>query len=209
MPIESNHIAYEFWQRSVWKRVKDPKTAELLAPKVPLHSFGAKRPCLEQRYYEVYNQSNVELVDVRVDSIERVEENGVRTVSGLHELDVLVTATGYDAVIGGYKDIDIRGKDGKRLVQDGWANGCVYTTLGLSTHGFPNMFYVFGPQSPFANGPTACEIQSEYIIQILDHMRKEGLSSIESTQAADHAYKKLVNDAGTSTVIGIGAGWFW
>lgn len=120
-----------------------------------------------------------------------------------------MTATGYDAVIGGYKEIDIRGEGGKRLVQDGWANGCVYTTLGLSTNGFPNMFYVFGPQSPFANGPTACEIQSEYIIQILDHMRKEGLSSIESTSEADHAYKKLVNDAGTSMVIGIGAGWFW
>lgn len=207
--LESNHLAYDFWRRKTWERINDKKTAALLAPLKPLHSFGAKRPCLEQAYYEVYNRSNVKLVDVRTDKIERITETGVQTGSALHEVDVLITATGYDAVIGSYKDVNIRGTGGRLLYEDGWAKGTVYTYLGLMTSGFPNSFYIFGPQSPFANGPTCVEVQTEALLELFKHMRASGFNSVESTPEADKSYKKEVNGAAEATVLGIGAGWFW
>ncbi|KAL8278115.1 hypothetical protein RQP46_009439 [Phenoliferia psychrophenolica] len=203
--IESNHIAYEYWRRKVWERINDKSVAALLAPLKPLHSFGAKRPCLEQRYYEVFNQSNVKLVDVRSNPIEKITPTGVQTAAGINEVEVLITATGYDAVIGSYKDVNICGKDGKLLYEDGWANGSVKTYLGLMTSGFPNSHYIFGPQSPFANGPTCVEVQTEALMELFNFMREKGYNSCESTPAADLSYKKEVNEAAAATV----AGWFW
>ncbi|KAL8276981.1 hypothetical protein RQP46_010616 [Phenoliferia psychrophenolica] len=212
--VEANNHAYEFWQRKVSARIKDKAIAELLAPLKPLHSFGAKRPCLEQRYYEVFNQDNVNrLVDVRNDAIKRVTPLGLETTSGaVHEVDVLVTATGFDAVTGGFRDTDIRGKDNRSLYNDGWKDGAVFTTLGLMTSGFPNQFYVFGPQAPFANGPTSIECMSEILLELLTYMRDNNFENVESTPAGDQDYKKVVEDAYAQTVLGdlgSGAGWFF
>jgi cation diffusion facilitator CzcD-associated flavoprotein CzcO len=204
---EANMMAYDFWREKTWERIKDPKIAEKLAPKVALHVFGAKRPCLEQRYFEVFNQPNVELVDIRESPIEEITEKGVKTQDGEYELDVLVLATGYDAVIGGFKDLDIRGRGGKSL-SERWADG-VYTYLGMTTSGFPNMFYIFGPQSPFSNGPTAIELQSNWIIKCLETLRQKNLKTIESTPEADEDYKKRLNEMGDATVFGLTASWFW
>ncbi|KAL8279714.1 hypothetical protein RQP46_007809 [Phenoliferia psychrophenolica] len=184
--IESNHLAYDFWRRKTWDRIEDKNVAAMLAPLKPLHSFGAKRPSLEQSYYECFNRSNVTLVDVRSDGIDHVLPNGIQLDSGaVHEFDVLVAATGYDAVTGSYRDLDVRGTGGR---------------------GFPNSFYVFGPQAPFANGPTSVETQTAVLVQLLEHMRSSGYETAESTPEADASYKEAVNGAADATVLGIGAG---
>ena len=134
--INANHLAYEFWRKKTWERIDDPSVAALLAPLKPHHAFGAKRPCLEQNYFEMFNRENVGLVDGLGDRIERVTPTGVETASGaLYEVDTLVTATGYDSVIGGFKDVNIRGRDGLSLYHDGWKDGIVYTYMGLMTSG--------------------------------------------------------------------------
>ncbi|KAL8283369.1 hypothetical protein RQP46_005779 [Phenoliferia psychrophenolica] len=203
--LESNHLAYDYWRRSVWKRINDPALAAKLAPLEPMHSFGAKRPCLEQGYYEVFNQDNVKLVDLLEDPITRVTEDGVETASGLKELDILITATGYDAVIGSYRDLHVTGKDGKSLFHDRWAQGSVYTYLGLITSGFPNSFYIFGPQARL------CSVSSYAgaLLDLFKIMREKGYDSVESTPEADQEYNDRVVAAGDATVLGIGAGWFF
>jgi cation diffusion facilitator CzcD-associated flavoprotein CzcO len=204
---KANKLAYDFWREKTWERIKEPKMREKLAPKEQLHVFGAKRPCLEQRYFEVFNQDNVDLVDTRESPIEEITEKGVKVGGKEYEMDVLVLATGYDAVVGGFKDLDIRGKGGKSLAET-WENG-VYTYLGMTTSGFPNMWYVFGPQSPFCNGPTAVELQGNWIVKCIHHLATHNLKRIESTEEADKAYKKRLNEMGDATVFGLTASWFW
>ncbi|MEA2815949.1 MAG: hypothetical protein QOI93_3646, partial [Rhodospirillaceae bacterium] len=150
---EANRAAYRFWRDKTRARIKDPAIAEILAPTEPLHPFGVKRPSLEQHYYEIFNQPNVSLVDLRTNPIERVTPSGIKTAAGEHELDILVLATGFDAVTGGLTRIDIRGTEGETL-KEKWAQG-VRAQLGMAAAGFPNLLFVYGPQSPnaFCNGP--------------------------------------------------------
>lgn len=151
----ANDEAYVFWREKVRKRLHDPAMHEKLAPTIAPHPFGTKRPCLEQRYYEVYNQPNVTLVDVQENPVIEITPKGVKTLDGTeHELDVLVLATGFDSVTGGITQIDIRGTDGIHI-RDKWVNG-LSTYLGLTTANFPNMFFLYGPHGPtaFCNGPT-------------------------------------------------------
>ena len=168
----SNRAAYDFWRDKTRARIKDPALAELLAPTKPIHPYGAKRPSLEQNFFEIFNQSNVSLVDLRKTPIERVTRSGITTTAGGHDLDVLVLATGFDAVTGGLTSIDIRGTQGETL-REKWAKG-VHTHLGMASAGFPNLLFVYGPQSPnaFANGPTCAELQGDWIVQLLDHLRQ-------------------------------------
>jgi cyclohexanone monooxygenase len=136
-----NLLAYEFWRDKVRQRINDPIIAEKLAPTVPPHPYGVKRISLEQRYFEVFNQDNVKLVDIRATPIEKVVPNGVVTADGQrYELDALVLATGFDMVSGGLTAIDLKGRDNVTL-RDKWKPG-VDAYLGSMTHGFPNMFIV-------------------------------------------------------------------
>ena len=151
----ANDEVYKFWKKKVRARIDDPELKQKLAPDVAPHPFGLKRPCLEDRYFEVFNKSNTTLVDVSENSIVEVTPKGVKTQDGVeHELDVLVLATGYDAVTGSIGQIGIRGTDGV-LVGDRWAKG-LSTYLGLSVSNIPNMFFIYGPQSPTAlcNAPS-------------------------------------------------------
>jgi len=151
----ANDEVYKFWQRKVGDRIVDKEMRRKLAPEVAPHPFGVKRPCLEQQYYEVYNQPNVTLVDVAENPISEITPKGVKTQDGKeHEFDVLVIATGFDAVTGSISQIDIRGTDGL-LVREKWGKGLA-TYLGMSIANFPNMFFTYGPQGPtaFCNGPT-------------------------------------------------------
>ncbi|MHA6794328.1 flavin-containing monooxygenase [Pseudonocardia bannensis] len=188
----SNNSAYEFWRDKVRARIKDPALAEKLAPTDPPHPFGTKRPCLEQNYYDIYNQDNVSLVDLRETPIQRIVANGVQTADGVHELDILVLATGFDAVTGGLTALDIRGTSGATL-QDKWADG-VEAHLGVATANFPNLLFVYGPQSPsgFCNGPSCAELQGDEIIDLLVHLREQGVTRIETTPAADTAWREHV-----------------
>ena len=184
---QANQLAYDFWRVKTRARIRDPELAEVLAPMQPPHPFGAKRPSLEQGYYEVFNQANVALVDVRANPVREVTATGVLT-DRLHELDVLVLATGFDASTGGFTSIDLRGTDGRNL-HERWRDG-VQTQLGVAVPGFPNMLMLYGPQSPtaFCNGPTCAELQGEWVIECLSYLRTNGYRRIEATGDAATAW---------------------
>lgn len=152
---EVNDEVYNFWAENIRPRINDPVKRELLAPLKPPHAWGTKRPCLEQAYYEIYNLPHVDLINVRSSPILEITEEGVKTQNeGVIPVDVLILATGFDSVTGGILNIKIN--NGKGLsIQNKWGQG-VRTYLGLSTAGFPNLYWFYGPQAPtaFSNGPT-------------------------------------------------------
>jgi cation diffusion facilitator CzcD-associated flavoprotein CzcO len=189
---EANRAAYDFWRDKTRARINDPAIAEILAPTEPIHPFGVKRPSLEQHFYEIFNQHNVSLVDLRTAPIERVTRTGIKTATGEHDLDVLVLATGFDAVTGGLTSIDIRGTQGETL-KEKWAKG-VRAHLGMAVAGFPNLLFVYGPQSPnaFCNGPTCAEVQGDWIARLLDHLRQRNCTRIEATVPAEEAWRARV-----------------
>src|SRR5690606_26839049 len=123
---------------------EDPDIRRRLLP----HGYplGAKRPCVDDGYYETFNRDDVTLVDLREDPIERITPDGIRTASGHHDLDLIVMATGFDAITGSLLRPTITGRDGLTLA-DAWRAGPA-TYLGLAVHGFPNLFMVTGPGSP-------------------------------------------------------------
>ncbi|MCK9521357.1 MAG: NAD(P)/FAD-dependent oxidoreductase, partial [Dehalococcoidia bacterium] len=137
---EANEAAAAFIRRKIAEVVKDPETARLLTPTLPY----AKRPLCNDNYYEVYNQDNVKLVSIKENPIVEITPRGVQTADGVeHEFDVLVFATGFDAVDGNYRRIDIRGRGGVS-VDEHWKEAPT-SYLGISTAGFPNLFMVLGP----------------------------------------------------------------
>ena len=204
----SNRAAYDFWRGKTRARIKDPALAELLAPTKPIHPYGAKRPSLEQNFFEIFNQPNVSLVDLRKTPIERVTRSGITTTAGGHDLDVLVLATGFDAVTGGLTGIDIRGTQGETL-REKWAKG-VHTHLGMASAGFPNLLFVYGPQSPnaFANGPTCAELQGDWIVQLLDHLRQRNWARFEATVPAEEAWRAQVIEIASGTLFPRANSWY-
>ena len=204
----ANLTAYEFWRDKTRARIDDAVLAEKLAPMQPPHPFGTKRPSLEQAYYEVFNQDNVTLVDVREDPIEEIVAGGVRTSRTLHECDVLVLATGFDASTGGLTQIDIRGTTGKTL-KETWAAG-VKTQLGFAIPDFPNLLMLYGPQSPsaFCNGPTCAESQGDWVIDCLRYLRKQGLDRIEATTAAADAWTEHIDEIANETLLHRADSWY-
>lgn len=195
----ANRTAYDFWRSKVHERVKNPATAELLAPQEPPHPFGVKRPSLEQTYYDVFNQDHVSVVDVRETPIERITETGVETSVGVHDVDLLVLATGFDAVTGGLTNIDIRGSNGRTLDSNGrtleahWRDG-VRTHLGLASAGFPNLLFLYGPQSPsgFCNGPTCAEVQGDWVVNLITYLHHGGITRIEARPDAEQEWREQV-----------------
>ena len=126
--------------------------------------------------------------------------SGITTTAGEHDLDVLVLATGFDAVTGGLTSIDIRGTQGETL-REKWAKG-VHTHLGMASAGFPNLLFVYGPQSPnaFANGPTCAELQGDWIVQLLDHLRQRNWTRFEATVPAEEAWRAQVIEIASGTL---------
>ena len=116
----------------------------------PIHPYGTKRPSLEQNFFDIFNQPNVSLVDLRKTPIERVTRSGIKTAAGEHDLDILVLATGFDAITGELTSINIRGTRGETL-REKWAKG-VRAHLGMAAADFPNLLFVYGPHSPNAFG---------------------------------------------------------
>lgn len=209
MNKEANNTAYAFWRDKTRTRVKDPVLAKKLAPDVAPYAWGTKRPCLENGFYEIFNQGNVALVDLRATPIERVTPSAVVTGDGkAHDLDILVLGTGFDAVTGGILKIDIRGIGGLSI-NDRWSEG-IRANLGLSTAGFPNMLYVYGPHAPtaFLNGPTAAETQGDIVADCLEYMRKNGYTRIESTPEADEAWADHVSDVVQQTLFAQTDSWY-
>lgn len=201
MDREANEYVGEFVRNRIRERVNDPETAEKLVPKS--YPFGTRRVALENGYYEVFNQDNVQLVDCRETPIERITPNGIRTADGKeYELDVIIFATGFDASTGIYKHIDIRGRDGVELTKDVWSRD-LRNYLGLQVHGFPNMFMLMGPLSPaaaFCNVPTCSQHQTDWICDAIQYLHEHGRHVIEPTADAE-AYWAAHHDETTSQTL--------
>jgi cation diffusion facilitator CzcD-associated flavoprotein CzcO len=205
---QSNRAAYDFWRDKTRARIKDLSLAEILAPTEPIHPYGTKRPSLEQNFFDIFNQSNVSLVDLRKSPIESVTRTGIKTTAGEYELDILVLATGFDAITGGLTSIDIRGTQGETLSEK-WAKG-VRAHLGMAAAGFPNLLFVYGPHSPnaFANGPTCAELQGDWIVQLLDHVRQRGWTRFEATAAAEEDWRAQVHALADATLFPQADSWY-
>lgn len=188
--IEANRMAAKLYGEAVARIVKDPETAASL---VLVHPFACKRPIIDQGYYETFNRDNVTLVDLRKSPIREVTPAGIRTEDRLHELDVIVYATGFDAMTGALSRIDVRGRGGVSLGEF-WATEGPLSYLGLAVAGFPNLFTVQGPGSPSAatNFVAALEQHVEWIGDCLAYLRAHDIRTIEALSTAqqewiDHA----------------------
>jgi cation diffusion facilitator CzcD-associated flavoprotein CzcO len=175
---EANALISDFVARKIRQRVKDPAVAEKLIPKN--HGFGTRRVPLETHYYEVYNQPNVRLVDIHETPIERITPAGIKTSDAEYEFDLIIYATGFDAITGSFDRIDIRGVDGRRL-KDAWKSG-PQTYLGVLVEGFPNLLMVMGPHAGLGNFPRAAEYSVEWVTGLIRHAHDHGLTRIEATQ---------------------------
>jgi len=207
---EINDTAYQFWREKTIQRINDPKKAEILAPKIPLHPFGTKRISLEQGYFENFNQPNVDLVNLRETPVAALVPEGIKTTDGqVHALDILVMATGFDSITGGLTQIDLRGISGQHITKK-WADD-VYTYLGMTVNDFPNMFYVYGPQAPtaFATGPISAETQGAWIVKCIQHMMENGLVSINATEDAEKEWKEHVNEVGGRGLFSQAQSWYY
>ena len=181
----------DFVARKIRQRVKNPAVAEKLIPKN--HGFGTRRLPLETRYYEVYNQPNVELVDLTETPIDRVTANGIRTSAREFEFDIIVYATGFDALRGAYDRIDLRGRDGVSL-QDLWRGGA-RTFFGIQNAGFPNLLMVMGPMCALGNIVRSIEYNVDWVAGLLRHMRDNRLSRVEVRPESVDAWMEVVRKA--------------
>jgi cyclohexanone monooxygenase len=201
----ANELAAEFVRDKIRTIVRDPETAELLCPKD--YPLAGKRPPLGHFYYETFNRENVSLVDVSDNPITGITRTGVRTSSEEYGADIIVFATGFDAVTGGLVNIDIRGRGGVTL-RGKWADG-PRTHLGIGVDGFPNMFMICGPQSPFANIPVVIDGIVHWISQAITYLREHGLAAMEPTSMAVEAWRGHVEDLVNATVLPKGKrSWF-
>jgi cation diffusion facilitator CzcD-associated flavoprotein CzcO len=201
-----NDEAASFVREKIGETVKDPKTAEALKPYD--HPIGTKRICVDIDYFETYNRPNVTLVNLKETPIEKVTPRGVRTSDATYEVDVIVFATGFDAMTGTLLSIDIKGVGGRPL-RDAWAEG-PKAYLGLAVADFPNMFIVTGPGSPsvLSNMINSIEQHVEWITACVDHMRAEGLTRIEADEGAQQAWVEHVARVAAKTLFPRAASWY-
>ena len=197
--IESNQMAAKLYGEAVGRIVSDPETAASLTP---THPFGCKRPIIDQGYYQTYNRDNVSLVDLRKGPIRAVTPTGIDTEQGSHELDVIIYATGFDAMTGALSRIDIRGRDGVSL-KDFWAGEGPLSYLGLAVAGFPNLFIVQAPGSPApaSNFVAALEQHVEWIGDCITHLRANGYRTIEAQPDAQQDWIEHITSLVAPTVL--------
>ena len=188
---QTNAWMSDFIARKIRQRVKDPGVADKLIPKD--HGFGTRRVPLESGYFEIYNQANVELIDLRETPIERITPTGIRTAQRDFEFDMIIYATGFDALTGAYDQIDIRGTNGRRL-KDQWAQGA-RTFHGFQSEDFPNLLMVMGPMGPLGNIPRVIEYNVEWVSKLLKHMQTKGLTRVEARPESVQAWMDVVKAA--------------
>ena len=207
MDPKANEVASEFIREQIRQIVKDPVTAEMLTPKG--YPFGGKRPPAGHGYYETFNRDNVTLVDVQANPITEITPTGLKTTAAEYEFDILVLATGFDAVTGALANVDIRGRGGIAL-KDKWQDGAK-TYLGLGSAGFPNLFIIIGPQSPFANMPPSIEHNVGFITNAIQHLRQNNIAAMEPSTAAEEDWTQHTIDVANMTVMPLGVkvnSWF-
>ena len=199
MDQAANDALTAFVVRKIRARVNDPKTADKLIP--TNHGYGTRRVPLESGYYEVYNQPNVKLVDIRETPIERITQQGLRTSEADYDFDMIIYATGFDAITGAFDRIDFQGRNGEKL-RDKWADG-PHTYLGLNVAGFPNMLTLVGPHNAatFCNLPRCIEQNVEFVSELLGYMRERGLTRIEATPDAEATWTAHVHDTASRLLL--------
>ena len=203
---KANALLSEFVAKKIRERVRDPAVAEKLIPRD--HGFGTRRVPMETRYYEVYNQPNVTLVDIKAAPIERITETGIVTRDGTIDVDMICYATGFDAVLGSLNRIDVRGPDGRAL-KDAWAEG-PRTYLGLSAEGYPNFFTLVGPHNAasFCNIPRCIEQNVEWVRDTLAWMREHGVRRLTPTPEAVETYTEGVLSGAEKLLLSKVNSWF-
>jgi cyclohexanone monooxygenase len=202
----SNDTAADFVREKIAEIVEDKATAAKLMPTT--HPLGTKRICVDTDYFATFNRPNVSLVDISETPIETVLPDGVRAAGKDHKIDVLVFATGFDAITGSILKIDIRGRGGRAL-REKWAEG-PRTYLGLMSAGFPNLFIITGPGSPagLTNAIVSIEQHVEWISDCLAYMGDRGLESIEASGQAEETWVAHVNDVASKTLYPKANSWF-
>ena len=204
---ESNELIADYLKRKIRSTVKDPAVADRLTPKT--YSYGTKRQPLDTNYYETFNKSNVVLVDATADgTIEEITPAGIRAGGKEYPLDIIVIATGFDAMTGPLKKLGIKGRGGRTLAQE-WADG-PETYLGLSIAGYPNLFTITGPQSPsvLSNMPVSIEQHVEWVTECIDHLRRNKLTTIEATQQAQQQWVAHVAEIVNMTLMPGANSWY-
>ena len=205
--LEANETVSEFIRAKIKKIVKDPETLEKLLPTG--HPFGSKRILIDTNYFETYNRDNVDLVDIRRSPIQEMTPRGIQTEDQDYEFDIIVFATGYDAMTGTFFKMDIRGRDDLSL-RDKWSEG-PKTYLGIQTTGFPNLFMITGPGSPsvFINMPVCIDQHIEWISDFLQFMRENGIETAEAEIDGETAWVAHVNEVVKPTVHMAANSWYW
>lgn len=192
---EANEAAAAFIRGKIAEIVTDPETARKLIPT----DLYAKRPVCDSGYYRTFNRDNVSLIDIKANPIEQITPGGIRTADDVeHGLDVLIFATGFDAVDGNYTRMDLRGRGGKS-VADHWRAGPT-SYLGVSTVGFPNMFMILGPNGPFANLPPCIEAQGDWICDLVGMAERSGVVTVEATAAAEDLWSATCSQIAKATL---------
>lgn len=205
---ESNRLSYEFWKAKVRARISDESLHESLAPSEPPYPYGTKRPSLEQNYYDIFDQPNVSLVDLKRTPLETITATGVTTGAGHVELDVLVLATGFDANTGGFLRMDFRGV-GAMTLAEAWADR-VDTHLGVAIPGFANMIMLYGPQSAasFCNGPVCAELQGDWVVTLLEYLRTNDYTRFDSSTQHAKRWSAVMAEWAEMTLFGQANSWY-
>jgi cyclohexanone monooxygenase len=201
---EANEEAAKFIRGKIATIIKDPETARKLTPT----DLYARRPLCDSGYYDTFNRPNVSMVRIDETPISHLTQDGIVTSDGtLHELDVLILATGFDAVDGNYKRIDIRGRNGEQLGEH-WADG-PSSYLGVATTGFPNLFMILGPNGPFTNLPPAIETQVEWIASTIEQVRAVDKQWLEVRPEVETAWTDTCMEIANQTLFPQAASWIF
>ena len=203
----ANDTAAEFIRGKIREIVEDPETAEKLVPRD--HPFASKRALIDTNYFDTYNRDNVDLVDIRHFPIEEITSTGLRTADGEeYEFDIIVFATGYDAMTGTFFNIDITGRNGREL-KEKWHGGPT-TYLGLATADFPNMFMITGPQSPsvLSNMPVSIEQHVEWISDFIEYLRERDIDVVDADPQAEVDWVQHVSDIADQTMYMLADSWY-
>ena len=204
---EANDLCADYIKRKIRNTVKDTVVAEKLIPKG--YAYGTKRQPLDTNYYETFNKDNVLLVDADTDGgIEEITEKGIRAGGKEYECDIIVFATGFDAMTGPLKALNLKGRGGATLDKE-WVDG-PHSYLGISVAGFPNLFTITGPQSPsvLSNMPVSIEQHVEWVSDCIEHMNKAGKTTIEATPQAQDQWVAHVNEIVNMTLMVGANSWY-
>src|SRR6516164_4894067 len=204
---KANDLCADYIKRKIRSTVKDPVVAEKLIPKG--YAYGTKRQPLDTNYYETFNKENVQLVDAKTDgAIQEITETGIRAGDIVYPLDIIVFATGFDAMTGPLKAVNLKGRGGRTLDHE-WRDG-PHTYLGVSVTGFPNLFTITGPQSPsvLSNMPVSIEQHVEWITDCIETLRRTGKTTIEATPSAQDQWGAHVNEIVNATLMTTANSWY-